>query len=470
MRKVLKRVGIALSVLTIGALIYFYPLINQFIRFNPIVTEANFDEPADKAEAQQQDFEYLAQILDYDRSFSAIAKEKFTQDLETLRQGSSALSDAQFFMATHELMAIADNAHTGADTVSAFRQFNRSGLDFYNFADGMYVVRAHRSHEGLLGQKLVSIEGNDIASVLVGLEKYSGGPIVRRYLISLYFVRSPELLHAAGLAGSQNSVTYLLEGADGQQSEQMFDALPSAAETEFAYRHPYHTLRPDPLPDEDGDWIRVLGGEGTAIPITLKNDGDLVLSAPLGAGRYIRVNYLQEYPEQPVETEMLDALHDVPDGGFPFLVVDLRWNPGGDLGHAIPFAKRIGETVAANGKVYVIVGPQTFSAAIVTAALIKQYAPQQTMIIGEPMGDRPQFWAERGQAFVLPNSGYYIGYATGFHDWERPCKSAIEYCFPPAQREAAEIGDLGVDQLIQPTFAEYAAGKDAVLDWVLAQQ
>ncbi|WP_209346784.1 hypothetical protein [Pontixanthobacter sp. CEM42] len=469
MRKVLKRVGIALGVLTIGALMYFYPLMKQFIRFNPMVTAAASSEPADKAEAQQQDFEYLAQILDYDRSFAPPARVTFTQRLETLRQESSALSDAQFFMATHELMAIADNAHTSSDTVSAFRQFNRSGLDFYNFADGMYVVRAHRSHEGLLGRKLVSIDGNDTESVLASLAKYSGGPIARRNLISLYFVRSPDLLHAAELASSPTSVTYVLEGPNGQQSEHMLEALPSAAETEFAYRHPYHTLRPDPLTDEDGDWVRVLGGEETPVPITFRDDGDLVLSTPLGDGRYIRVNYLQEYPDQPVETELLEALQEVPNGGFPFIVVDLRWNPGGDLGHAIPFAKRIGETVAANGKVYVITGPQTFSAAIVTAALIKQYAPQQTMIIGEPMGDRPQFWAERGQPFILPNSGYYIGYATGFHDWERPCGSEIEYCFPPAQREAAEIESLSLDQLIQPTFADYATGNDLVLDWVLAR-
>ncbi len=469
MRKTLSRVAIGVFALLAGALIYYWPLIDQLIRFSPMVEAADFDAPNSTLEAQQQDFEYLSRVLEYDRSFSPDAKREFLRRIDTLRGRNAALGKAAFFMETHALMAIADNAHTGADYVSAFREFNRMGVDFYRFQDGMFIVRAHRSHRELLGMKLVSVDGNSTDRILDSLAEYSGGPRARRDLISLYFLRSPALLRAANLAASADRVTLLVEGSDGQRSEHILEAMPSAAETEFAYRHPYHTLLPTSLPDEDGEWVRMLGEDGTAAPTTLTDDGDLVKVEGLSGGLYVRSNYLWECPGQPVETELVEALESPPPGGYAFVFVDLRWNPGGRFGHAIPFAKKVGDTLSPQGKIYLAVGPQTFSAAIVMAALIKQHAGDRAVIVGQPMGDRPQFWAERGQDFVLPNSGYFIGYATGFHDWERKCGKEIEYCFPPSRQNADDIGRLGVEVAIEPTFGQYSAGRDPVLEWALEQ-
>ena len=469
MKKHLKRLGILLGVGLLGGFIYFWPLIDQIIRFSPRVTEASFAQPANPLEAQQQDLEYLASVLDYDRSFSADARDRFLAELESLRAATEPMGDAEFYMRTHALMALADNAHTGSDYVPAFRQFNRSGLDFYHFADGIYVVRAHQNHADLIGHKLISVEGNDTAAIFDALAEYGGGPRERRDLNSLYFLRSPELLHGAGLAAQPMQLTVTLENADGVQAEHVLEALPSVAESEFVYRHPYHTLRPDGFPEEEGQWARALDDDASAVPLTLTDDGDLVLSAPMDGGLYIRSNYLWEYPGHEVESQLVEALEGAPEGGYAFIFVDLRWNPGGRFGHAIPFAESLESALAPDGQVYVATGPQTFSAAIVTAALIKQHVPDRVTIIGEPFGDRPQFWAERGQPFVLPNSGYHMAYATGYHDWERPCSDEVEHCFPPSRKAAADIGDFVVDVLLQPTFAQYAAGEDPVLDWALAQ-
>ncbi|GAA4041672.1 S41 family peptidase [Parerythrobacter jejuensis] len=460
------------GVVTIALAIWYGPLISQVYHFNPWVSEADFGEPANALEAQQQDLQYLATVLDYDRSFAPQAREEFGTRIDKLIAANTELSKAEFYLETQALMALADNAHTSSDPVTAFRQFNRSGLDVYRFADGYFVVRAQQALADHVGKQLVSIEGRPVEDVLAALEIYSGGPKARRDLISLYFLRSPALLHAAGLAASPDVLTVTLANSEGAAQTVELTALSDAAETEFSYRHPFTTLSPWPLSDEAGEWVRTLDGdaEGVSLPLTHAGSDTATSSTRLGEGVYVRSNYLADAEWNPVAKELPATLDGAPEGGFAFIVLDLRWNPGGDLSNAIPFAKKAGEALAQDGKAYVIVSPQTFSAAIVAAALMKQHVPGRTLIIGEPMGDRPQFWAERGTSFVLPNAGYNISYATGYHDWEKGCDYSTPYCFPPSERDAADIGTLALDEQVMPTYAQYAAGDDPVLDWVLARE
>jgi hypothetical protein len=70
MRNALKWIGIASLVIVLVGGIYFWPRIDQLIRFNPMVSSASFSEPDSPLEAQRQDFTYLEEVLEYDRSFS----------------------------------------------------------------------------------------------------------------------------------------------------------------------------------------------------------------------------------------------------------------------------------------------------------------------------------------------------------------------------------------------------------------
>ena len=448
MKKILKRLMLGWLAVSLVTLVVCWPLIHRFIKFNPRVARASYPTASTDKEAQTQDLDYLASILDYDRSFSKDDRATFLKEIESLKASPEVLGKAAFYLKTHELMALADNAHTSSDFVTAFRQFNRSGIDFYAFEDGLFVVRAHKSLSDLIGKRLVSIDGRDADSLLAGLAKYSGGPRGRRDLQSLYYLRSPALLHAAGLAEHSDSISVELQSEDDSIEEYNLPALADAAETDFSYRHPFLTLSPYPLSDEASEWVRALDGEVSSPPLTLSKPYQVTLSEQMHGGVYVRSNYLMHSPENPVKKQLLESLSHPPEGGFKFIVFDLRWNPGGDLSNAIPFARRANEALSKEGTAYVIVGPQTFSAAIVATALFKKYLPDRTTIIGEPMGDRPQFWAERGSSFVLPNSGYHMAYATGFHDWEKRCDDSVEFLFPPNRKEAADIGSLKVDVLL----------------------
>ena len=91
------------------------------------------------------------------------------------------------------------------------------------------------------------------------------------------------------------------------------------------------------------------------------------------------------------------------------------------------------------------------------------------MIIGAPMGDREQYWGEHGLPFILPNSGFQVSYATGYHDWANGCEDH-PYCFTQFLKHGAAAGSLAPSHIIEPTYADYAAGRDVVMDWVYQQE
>ena len=84
------------------------------------------------------------------------------------------------------------------------------------------------------------------------------------------------------------------------------------------------------------------------------------------------------------------------------IVIDLRFNLGGDLNLTRDFMRALPEI--ASGRVYAITSGRTFSAAISSLGYLRQAAGDRLVIVGEPIGDRLEFWAE-GNLITLPGLG-----------------------------------------------------------------
>jgi len=90
-------------------------------------------------------------------------------------------------------------------------------------------------------------------------------------------------------------------------------------------------------------------------------------------------------------------------------------------------------------------------------------------LVGEPVGDRDMYWAERGKRLRLPNSGVEIGYATAMHDSIHRCYDATR-CYWLDFVYGVPVGTLEPDRQITWTFDDYQKGKDTVLDAVLGNR
>ena len=164
--------------------------------------------------------------------------------------------------------------------------------------------------------------------------------------------------------------------------------------------------------------------------------------------------------------KLVNVLHEEIAPKRPFaVIVDLRLNTGGDFFNTIAFSQALPGLLPTQGRVYVLVGPVTFSAALVTAAMLRQNGGERVVLVGERMGDDPVFWSE-GVPFELPQSHIRISPASSQWNLRDGCQDVSRCYFA-----GALLGPRGVslepDVPVATSFADYAAGKDPVLDAAL---
>ncbi len=436
----------------------------------PQLPPAEAPRPGSRAEAQRQDLERLRRLPEVDRSFSPDALIQFNQQIDGLAAEASAaapggLDDARFELGVTRAVALAGNGHTYVRGVSMGRSLNTLPLRLVWFDDGLHVVSARTALAELLGARVVTLGGHTPEELAGTLRPYFGGRDSRARLLSVDLISSPAALHALGLLPSPDTATLVLELADGQRVTREIAADPRPPmRAQGAVRQPAVDLLPAALPRDDGPWRHVLSGAET-LPLYLQN-GDRT--------------YWQAYPEADTLFVELRSTSNAPGPGLAeFLsevveeaarrrpgtaIIDLRANPGGNYELTADFTRRLPEVLGPGGRIYILTGPDTFSAAITTLARLKHFARGPVEIVGQPTGDFTAFWAEGGR-MSLPNSGLSIRYASAFHDWENGCGLAqIGRCFWLNYVYGVAAGDLSPTVPTGFTFADYRAGRDPALD------
>ena len=462
------RVGLSLLVLLVLVMALNWRIVRQIIVFNRIVVPYIGPSPESDEDARLQDIEYLSRLLDYDRSFDEGERAAFEAMMETGRQHAAEMSPAELYVFTAKAVALANNPHTNISVANAAQFFTPVGVRFFQFQDGLYVVRALAEHEELVGGRVLELDGQPIEEVLAELESLTGGTEGWRRIWAVMHLEYPEIMHAAGVAERADGYTLTVEDENGNRR---IADIPVQAQIKPDDRLPLATLEAGVLPDESGAWVYSLPDlPAASVPLYLQHTDQRFWWTSLdGDGGYVRIMKTFNTREQSLAGFFEENIRSLPDGSLQYLVVDLRTNPAGDLTLFADIAKWLPEKVAADGHLYILVGPQTLSGGLIPVAMLKYYGGERAIVVGEPMGDGAQFWAERGTPFTLPNSGFGIGYATAYHDWANGCEDH-QHCYTQAQIHGVPAGDFSPSVIIEVDYASYAAGRDPVMEWVLQQE
>ena len=287
-------------------------------------------------------------------------------------------------------------------------------------------------------------------------QTFAGNESWQRYLGPIWMTE-PDVLYGLGILRSPHQATLTLVDEKGTKLALVVHAEPQHKDT--APMESWMALSPRTKMGTP-PWVPALAADGE-LPLYLRHPERSYWFdfAPATGLLYFQFNRSDNEESGTPFQGFADSLvafaraHPVKD-----VVVDLRLNGGGNLDVAKPFFQKLGGEAAIDrpGHLFVITGHNTFSAAVYHSAQLKQFT--HAIFVGEPVGDRLDFWAEGGQ-ILLPNSQAILRYSNGFHRYSRR-----EYPENKPYYEELSIPTLAPDIPVSPRAADYFALRDPALE------
>jgi hypothetical protein len=271
-------------------------------------------------------------------------------------------------------------------------------LRFWQFPEGLVVTAARPPYAGLVGSRLVSVQGRPIDEVLALVS-----PLVPRdneSSLSAYrplFLMVSELLTGLGVLDHVGPVQ--LEVADPNGRRRVVTVDPIGA-------------------DEQSAW---LGGEPLRLPPDRRqlwlSQPDSTLwwrFLPRSGTLYLQFNAVRGGIDRTAEqVRQRAAGRDVRS-----VVVDLRQNGGGDNTTYDPLLAALQDPAVDRAhRLFVLVGRVTFSAAANFATRLE--STTSAVFVGEPMGGSPNLYGDATRV-ALPGSGLALYVATRYWQLSTP--------------------------------------------------
>jgi len=301
-------------------------------------------------------------------------------------------------------------------------------LRLWLFGEDLVIVAALPPHEDLIGARIVSIEGRPIKDVLESL-----APLIPRdndqtvRLLAPRYLLIPQVLRGIGLS-NDSSVRLRFSRDGGPEAEVDLASIPMEDYNNWAGPYGLHLPPPPAHPD-----VRYLSRVDDDLWWEMLPDGETLYV------QYNRVEFLG--------SNLVDLREALGAPEVQRVVLDIRNNFGGEVRPVDTMVEVFTDpAVDQPGKLFVVLGRNTFSAASMLAARLE--AQTDAVFVGEPMSGCPTSFGDTVE-LPLVHSGLAL-----------LVSSTLEVGVDPDDpRRTIEL-----DALAELTQEEWAAGEDPALD------
>ena len=352
----------------------------------------NAKAPPSSADQWRSDIATLSSQMPvlYGLPFPGIRKEDWLAKAADLTKRIPSLTDAEIRTRLMDLVASIGDPHTDVAWPSNM-QFHVVPINFYWFDDGIYVTGAAAQYQKMLGAKLVSVGATSIGDAfrkLSALVPHENDQWLKKR-VPQFELPNADYLFGTGLIPSTDKVAMTTQTAAG---EIVASDIPTVLQTRAPRMLSLTTAGP-PLYRQHTDrnyWASVIDN---------------------GATLYFQYNSCMEDTKQPSSEFFAELKPMMADPHVERIVLDMRFNSGGFTSILSPWIEEIRKSrFNQKGRLYVIVGRATFSAAMEASNHLHDRTA--AIFVGEPTGAKPQFKLRRGD-FALPYYGIRVSYANG---------------------------------------------------------
>lgn len=394
------------------------------------------------------------EFLQRDRSYNADERALALAILDRLQTNVAALSDQEIVAGLAQVAAATHNAHTRAYLLRNRGWWRRFPIRIWRFADGWRVVAVQPGYETLLGVRLTRIAGRPIEQAAEALRPlYAGNDAWARYMAT-YTLTSPDALLGMHVSDA-DTVVFDGEGESGPVS---IAVAPMPFVRRDGPEESWWFLAP-----REG-WRQVLDNRA-APPFLAEPERNYLMRRCARDTLYIQFFRAQDVPGESIADFGRRVLAHMQADPPQRLVVDVRFNTGGNLELAQPFFAALAQTPLAQrrGRLFMISGVNTFSAGITPMVQMRQDA--QVSIVGEGPGDELDYWSEGGNV-PLPHSGIMMHFADRMHTYSR-----VPYDLAPALIHTNyDVDSLEPDRPTQWRWRDYVAARDPSLEAIIGRR
>lgn len=370
------------------------------------------------------------------RLFSAAA---FDSVAAALKERLGSWSSERAALETQRLLAMVGDGHTEWETIPLSLRGRWLPLIFRRFEEGWFVRTGDPHYSQLFGRPITRIAGVPIDEAVRRVMPYvSGENDVYKLDDVGDFLRNVYILDALELtAGASDEIAITVLENDGSET-----------------LHPVRVtgdswVRPN---WRDMDWIV---NPGVVKPLYRRLDGNYAC-AWLPEDRILYVLFSQVRDDGDLTiAEFFGRVYDFARQVKPEkFVLDIRDNSGGNNYLNGPVVRGLiaSRVLDRAGRFFVIIGPDTYSAAMNLAVFLERYT--HALFVGYPTGATPNHFGDT-RVVDLPNSGIRVEISELY--WQNS---------DPRDKRPWITPDLAAD----PSAALFVAGRDRALETILRFQ
>lgn len=379
------------------------------------------------SEDWRADLQYLARELPnrHVNTFHTTSRETFASEVSRLDAAIPRMSGDEILVAFMRIVALIGDGHTHLDLPSNSLRYP---IEFHWFGEELRVIGAAAPYHKAVGARIVAIGSTPVQDVMQRATQLvpAGENEGRTRFLATRQLTQPEVLHGLGVIADRANASFVLELETGERTTISFS------------------------PARLGDLSNWQMAFGAKPPLYLQHLTEAWWTEFLSESQVVYFSFSRYPPADEFRDRAAALGRQLDESGARVLVIDLRRNEGGDFDRfrrlMLPVIKSR-PAINRKGGLFVITGPGTFSAAAVNALDLRNET--NAILVGEPTGSRPNHYGDHGD-FTLPNSHLRVSYSTRYH----------------------QLGDDNAsatvpDRPIEPTWPEFRAGRDPVMEWIL---
>ncbi len=372
-------------------------------------------------------------------NFNALDNSKnFGNEINQIIKQVDNLTDFEIAVKVQQKIAKLGDAHTSIQLSKFINNNEIIPLHLFWFKDGIFILHTTENYKEILGQKIVAINETPIQTIIDSLSTIitiDNDAIVKSNIPKL--IPLVQMLHYFGFVKT-SKISLTLENNKGETSS-------VAIQPTFMDRNNRVMFKPDSL------------------ALCYKNENAFFVDYELEKEHLLYFQYnkcwSRENPAPGYKGDLnkLPSFNDfqnkiiekLKDESIDKLIVDLRFNTGGNSSQGTELIKKISAINRINqkGKIYVILGRFTFSSAVINAMDLKSMT--KAIFVGENTGGKPNHFGEV-RNFTLPSSGLNINYSTKYFKMVKE-----------------DLKTLAPDFTVETTFEDFNKGIDRVYEWIV---